>query len=278
MKRTIPILVFVASTLATSAIAQLDPGTIRGVAAQVNGSVTVTAVNPGGCPTLVCTTNEVTRTFCFTNWEWNRVCVTNAAGQIQCTNTLVPVVRCFTNTFPEITCTNEFLASTNLTVSEQLTGALTATVPCNELAGLFPSNAVFKAVLSLNVRTNDWVGTQFGTFKIVAGTNILAFGSMNGVTGVRTPLPDGPCAQCNHFEGTLRGAVLSGAPTPGAQIQAAYAGDLTAVLCPSAEVPQGALTMVIDGVAVTPCFQRFGFPEPEPFGALNRDPASATQF
>jgi len=100
-------------------------------------------------------------------------------------------------------------------------GALTATTPCDELVGLFPRNAVLEAVLHLSLRTNDWAGTQAGSFKIVAGTNVLAYGSMNGVNGVRTPLPDGPCALCNHFEGTLRGLVLPGGPVPGARIQAA---------------------------------------------------------
>jgi hypothetical protein len=266
MKQTARIIAFVATTLATAALGgpSATPGNILGVAGQVNGSVTVSSVSPGGCPTLICTTNEVTISRCFTNLYWKLECTTNAAGQVQCTNVLVPVTRCFTNTFPEITCTNEILAPTSDLVYEQLTGALTAIAPCDELVGRFPSNAVFEAVLHLNLRTNDWAGTQDGSFKIVAGTNVLAFGTMNGVAGVRTPLPDGPCAQCNHFEGTLHGLVLPGGPLPGARIQAAYAGDLTGVTCPSADVPQGAVSMVIDGVAVTPCLPEFHFGDPVP--------------
>src|SRR5260221_9983465 len=89
------------------------PGTMLGLSADVSGAVSVASVNPGGCPTRICTTNIVTYSHCYTNCYWKPVCTTNAAtGQIQCTNTLVCETRCYTNTFPRITCTNEFLNPT----------------------------------------------------------------------------------------------------------------------------------------------------------------------
>jgi hypothetical protein len=232
------------------------PGSIVAVAGQVNGTVTVASTSPGGCPTLVCTTNLVTSSHCFTNWYWKLVCTTNATGRISCTNVLVSDVRCYTNTYPEITCSNVFLTPpASIRVSETLSGAISAGA-CNEL-GAFPSNAVFQASLSLNLRTNDWVGSQNGVFKIVAGTNVLVIGSMTGISGLSTPLPDGPCAVCNGFQGTLRGTVSLPGPLHGAEIEAGYAGVLSGVTCPSANVPAGAVQMVVDGVAILPCFHGF---------------------
>jgi hypothetical protein len=174
------------------------------------------------------------------------VCTTNAAGAVDCTNVPVSEVRCFTNSFPEVHCTNEFLTPTSLAVHETLTGALIES-PCDQLSALFPSNAVFQAGLSLNVRTNDWLGTQVGVFKILSGTNVLATGTLSGVNGV-------PCGMCNQFSGTLRGIVLMSGPLHGASLQADYSAGLTDVTCPSAMVPQGTVVLKIDGVAVIPCF------------------------
>jgi hypothetical protein len=230
------------------------PGSIVAFAGSVTGAVTVASTGLGGCPTRVCTTNEVTKVRCFTNVFWKLVCTTNAAGAIQCTNIPVVEARCFTNTFPEITCTNEFLSPVTLKVSETLSGALTEAA-CDELT--IPSNAVFYATLILDVRTNDWVGTQNGQFWIMVDTNIVAYGSMIGVTGLRTPLPDGPCAACNGFQGTLRGTVYAPGALHDAKIEAAYAGVLSDVACPSANVPQGPVQVVIDGVVVVPCLDKF---------------------
>lgn len=268
MKRINLIIAFTTFTLAATAVrgATPPPGSILGVAGQVSGSISVTSSNLGGCPTRICTTNDVTFSRCYTNWVWKPVCVTNASGQVQCTNVPVPITHCFTNTFPEITCTNEFLGSTSLSVREQLSGALSATAGCDELIGMFPSNAMFEATLYLNVRTNDWVGTETGWFRIQAGTNLLAVGSLTGVTGLGSPVAGGPCGVCNHFVGTLQGAVLAAGPAPGARITAACAGDLTDVTCPSTDVPQGAVTLIINGVAVTPCQRQFGFDDGEAEG------------
>jgi len=228
------------------------PGSIVALGGSVTGAVTVVSTGLGGCPTRVCTTNVITEVRCFTNVFWKLVCTTNTAGLIQCTNIPVLETRCFTNTFPEITCTNEFLSPATLRVSETLSGVLTEAA-CDELT--IPSNAVFYATLTLDVRTNDWVGTQNGAFWIMVDTNIVAYGFMTGVTGLRTPLPDGPCAACNGFQGTLRGTVFAPGALKGAKIDAAYAGVLSDVVCPSASVPQGPVHVVIDGVVVLPCFQ-----------------------
>src|SRR5437773_3146689 len=179
----------ITAALATSASPSWaqTPGSILGLSAQVNGTLSVDSSNTSGCPTRSCTTNVTTRIQCLTNVVWKRVCTTNAAGVIQCTNVTLPVVRCYTNTFPKITCTNEILTPVSLAVSAKFSGAFAETHPCNEIE--FPSNAVFQAVLHFNLRTNDWVGTQEGTFNVLDGTNVLASGSMTGISGLRSHRP-----------------------------------------------------------------------------------------
>lgn len=243
-------IIALAGLLAASISQAQTPGAILGFADQVNGAIAVTSTNINGCPTRVCTTNDVTSVFCFTNKFWKLVCTTNTAGALECTNVLVTEMRCFTNTFPEIRCTNEFLAPASLAVHETLTGTLTQ-LSCDELSGLFPSNAVFQANLFLNVRTNDWLGTQVGFFKILSGTNELAAGSLTGVNGV-------PCGQCNQFGGILHGIVLASGPIRGASLQAEYGGSVTDVTCPSVTIPQGGVIVTINGVAVVPCSSAFG--------------------
>ncbi len=255
MRQTTSIIALIGLTLAVAVGHAQTPGSILGLAGQVNGAVTVTSTSPGGCPTRICTTNLVTFTNCFTNIYFKFVCTTNATtGQITCTNVPVTVTRCFTNTFPIITCTNEFLTPpTSLTVRETLMGPLTENMACDEVSALFPSNAVFQAGLLLNLRTNDWAGTHLGFFRILAGTNVLASGSVSGVDGVHAALPAGACGVCNHFEGALHGVVLESGPLHGARLTASYIADLPGVTCPSASVPQGPVVMAIDGVAVIPC-------------------------
>lgn len=255
MKSNVAILALAGFILAPSLVQAQTPGSITAVAGQVTGTVSVATATLSGCPTRVCTTNFVTRVECFTNTFQRIVCTTNASsGAVTCTNVPVTEMRCFTNTFPEISCTNELLTPpTTMRVEEALFGPLTAGA-CNELAALFPSNAMFEASIALNVRTNDWIGTQIGAFKITVGTNILAIGSLTGVNGLSTPVPDdGSCAVCNGFQGTLHGTVLLGGPLHGTQIQAAYRGVLTGVTCPSPSVPQGPVDFVFDGVSVEPC-------------------------
>ncbi len=234
------------------------PGSMLGLSADVSGAVSVTSVSPGGCPTRICSTNIVTYSHCYTNCYWKPVCATNpATGQIQCTNTLVCESRCYTNTFPQVTCTNEFLNPTTVTVRETLSGTIAENPACDQLAGLFPSNAVFTASLYLNLRTNDWLGSHLGSFKIVAGTNVLAYGSLSGVNGAGSHRGLESCAICNHIEGTLRGLVVQSGPLRGARFQATYAGNVTGATCPSPNVPQGAVSLAIDGEAVIPCFPAF---------------------
>ena len=254
MKIATSLVALASIALAISLDQAQTPGSILGLAGQVNGTVTVTATSPGGCATRVCTTNYVTAWRCYTNVYWKRVCTTNSTGQVQCTNVPVPITRCYTNTYPKITCTNEYLNPAIVRVQETLAGALAETVACNELAALFPSNAVFQAGLSLNLRTNDWAGTHAGYFKVLDGTNVLASGSLSGVNGVSSRRSFEPCSLCNHFEGALNGTIWASGPLRGARLRADYAASLTDVACPSPGVPQGAVVMVIDGVAVTPCF------------------------
>jgi len=102
------------------------------------------------------------------------------------------------------------------------------------------------------VRTNDWVGTHLGIFKILDGTNVLAYGSLNGVDGVSAAANS--CGICGHLEGTLHGVVLAGGTLHGARLTASYVADVAGVNCPSPTVPQGAVTMTIQGVGVIPCF------------------------
>ena len=246
MKKLSTSIIALTGILAASIGQAQTPGSLLGFDGQVNGSIMITSESPGGCPTRICTTNEVTNMFCFTNTFLKLVCTTNVAGAVDCTNVPVTEVRCFTNTFPEVKCTNEFLTPTSLAVKETLTGALVES-PCDELTALFASNAVFQASLSLNVRTNDWLGTQVGFFRILSGTNVLATGTLSGVNGV-------PCGQCNQFGGTLRGVVLMSGPLHGVSLQADYSTGLTDLTCPSAVVPQGTVVLKIDGVALIPCF------------------------
>ena len=232
-----------------AARAQITPGSVLGLSRDVKGTLSVTSVNPGGCPTVICTTNLITsiRTNCY----WHLVCVTNTLGHLECTNKLVCSVH--TNTFPQIHCTNEFLTPTAVTVRESLTGAVTANLGCDELDGLFPTNATIQAVLYASLRTNDWRGSHSGSFKILDGTNLVAVGSLSGVNGVGSHRGLEPCALCNHLEGTLHGSIVLSGPLRGARISAAYAGNLTGVTCPSAVVPQGAASLAIDGTVVTLC-------------------------
>jgi hypothetical protein len=258
MKRNTLSIALAAVTLATANRAPgATPGSLLKASGEVAGTVTVTSSGPGGCPTRICTTNLVTFSHCFTNWTWQLVCTTNSAGVPQCTNVPVPIVRCFTNTFPELNCTNEFLSPQSETVTEQLSGELSAIAGCDELFGMFPSNSTFEAVLRLNVRTNDWMGTQNGAFKIVSGTNLLVIGTMTGVTGLGAPVAGGPCAACNHFQGTLFGSVVRAGPLPGVRIQAVYGGDLTGITCPATNTPAGPVTLLINGVASVPCLNPF---------------------
>src|SRR5436190_12514801 len=92
---------------------QLTPGMVLGVSRDVSGTLSVSSVTPGGCPTRVCTTNIITTTHCYTNCFYKLVCTTNSAGQIQCTNVLVCNTRCYTNTYPQITW-NECLCHSNV--------------------------------------------------------------------------------------------------------------------------------------------------------------------
>jgi hypothetical protein len=229
--------------------AQITPGSLLGLSRDVKGTLAVTSISPAGCPTRVCTTNLITsvRTNCY----WHLVCTTNVFGHLECTNKLICSVH--TNTFPQITCTNVFPTPTSVTTRETLTGAVTAHLPCDELDGLFPTNATIQAILYTTLRTNDWRGSHSGSFKILDGTNLVAVGSLSGVNGVGTHRGLEDCAICNHLEGTLRGSIVLSGPLRGARIQAAYKGDLTGVVCPSTTVPQGDATFAIDGTVVTLC-------------------------
>ncbi len=262
MKHIVSVLTLIGCSLVSSNLVgqAQTPGTMLGISLDLSGTLTVSSESPGGCPTRICTTNFETFSHCYTNCYWRLVCTTNATtGQVQCTNALVCSVHCYTNPFPEISCTNEFLAPTSVKVSEALSGTLTAGFDCDEVDGLFRTNAVFQAVLYATLRTNDWRGTHLGSFKVLNGTNVLASGALTGVNGVGSHRGLEFCAICNHIEGTLRGLVVESGPLRGARIQASYAGTLTGVSCPSAEVPQGVVSLAIDGVVVTPCPLLFGF-------------------
>jgi hypothetical protein len=168
----------------------------------------------------------------------------------------VTITRCFTNTYPEISCTNVVLNPTTVSAREALMGNLTIS-SCDQ-SGAF-SNAVFEAGLLVTVRTNDFVGTHDGVFKILSGTNVLASGFMSGISGL-------PCGQCNHFEGALHGTIWA-AGLRGAKLEADYAANLTDITnCPSATLPQGTVVMVIDGVTVIPCPSSCVFGSPRPPG------------
>jgi len=251
------LMLLIGCALVSSALparSQITPGSLLGLSRNVVGTLTVGAVNPGGCPTRVCTTNTVTvvRTNCY----YHLVCTTNVLGHLNCTNVLVCTVH--TSTFPQIHCTNVFLTPTDVTVREALTGAVTPNLACDELDGLFPSNSVIQAVLYATLRTNDWRGSHAGSFKILDGTNLVAVGSLSGVNGVGSHRGLEACALCNHLEGTLRGSIVQSGPLRGARIQASYSGNL-AVACPSPVVPQGDASLSIDGTVVTLCpAQHFG--------------------
>jgi hypothetical protein len=255
--------------LSSALLAKAQPGAMLAFSRNVTGTVTNNSERLGGCPTKVCTTNIVTFNHCYTNCYEKLVCTTNG-GVVTCTNVLVCVVKCFTNTFPVITCTNEFLNPTTVNISQTLDGTI-ATDGCDELAGL--SNAVFHASIYANLRTNDWRGTHFGSFKIISGTNVVAFGGLTGINGAGSHRGLEPCAICNHLEGTLQGQIVESGPLHGAKIQAAYAGNFMNVSCPSTNAPQGAVSLGIEGVVVIPCFTFFREGDPD---SVLKQPMSST--
>ena len=252
----------------TGFIAQAQtPGQVLAVSANVAGTLTNNSARLDGCPTLVCTTNMVTFSRCYTNCEWKWVCTTNGSGDVQCTNVQVCGVHCFTNTFPEITCTNVFSTPTTLTLKQSLTGTISSD-GCDELGGF---NFVFQASFYTTLRTNDWRGSHFGSFKILDGTNVVVYGGLTGINGAGTHRGLEPCGICNHLEGTLRGVYVGSGPLRGSRVQAAYSGNLTDVTCPSTTAPQGAIAMGIEGLATIPCFSIF---EPRP--GVTEKPTAAT--
>jgi hypothetical protein len=243
-------------------------GSIHAVSLNMTGTATNASIRPGGCPTVVCTTNIVTINRCYTNCEPKFVCVTNAAGQVQCTNVLVCTTHCYTNTFPRITCTNEFLAPTRVELSQVVSGSIN-TDGCDELGSLFPTNAVFEAVLLDTLRTNDWRGTHVGSFKILSGTNVFAYGVLDGLSGGGSHRGLEPCAICNHLEGTLRGQIVQAGALHGATLRASYAGGFVNASCPSGTAPNGALSLGIEGVVILPCFQ-FGLGDGDDDAAFSK--------
>lgn len=266
--------VFLVSSSLSALAQSVTPGATLALSRNVSGTVTIYSVRPTGCPTLVCTTNLVSFTNCFTNCYWKLICTTNAStGQISCTNTLVCVPHCYTNSFPRVTCTNVFSTPTAVVVNQSLSGGISVNGGCDELNGLFSSNAVFQAHLYTTLRTNDWLGSHIGSFKIIDGTNVVAYGSLNGINGGGSHRGLEACALCNHLEGTLNGQIVAGGPLHGARIQATYAGNLTDVTCPSANVPQGAISLGIEGAVVIPCFQFFQ----EPISAITPTGTAAAQ-
>jgi hypothetical protein len=233
-------------------------------------------------PHLECTTNTITYRYCETNIERQLVCVTNGT-ELVCTTNSISHVHCVTNTYPRLTCTTNFFSyvrcetnisgtrvcTTNmvprigctnifpngissLRLRETLTGQMTPNPDCDELGLLIPSNAVFQSVWYSNVRLSDWRGLHSGVFSILLGTNVLASGTVQGSNGVGSHGALEPCAHCSHFEGSLRGYVVQEGPLRGSLLQATYAGDLPEVNCQSTNIPQGAVNVTIDGVAVTP--------------------------
>jgi len=202
-----------------------------GFSRDVVGTLVVTTTNAMGCGGQVCTTNTAT----FSG------CVTNATGGITCSN----------KTVTTIVCTNGVTTVTAYKLHESLSGTITANVTCDELGNRFPASATFQAQIDSDVRLGDWRGLHTGTFLIMDGATLVASGTLSGSNGVGSHGALGEaCAVCNHMEGTLVGTVLSGTLS-GAQIQATYAADLTAVTCPSANIPAGAVTLTLDGVVVS---------------------------
>jgi len=240
-------------------------------------------------PFLTCTTNFATQIHCLTNPVAEPMfiaCVTNSAGELICTNRFVPIPICITNTVPilscvtngfhtavhcvphrivteicftnsgpQVVCTNSFGTNSNLRVSETVTGPLVATA-CDELGAFLPSNTVFSATFLADVRQTDWRGFHTGFFTITSGSATIMAGTLSGTSGVETH--GTVCALCNHFEGTLRGTLTAASPLANpvalgnAKVQATYAGDFPDVACPSANIPQGAVNLTLDGVALVP--------------------------
>jgi hypothetical protein len=161
-------------------------------------------------------------------------------------------VHCYTNTFPKITCTNEFLSTNTAVVSEVINGGISAD-GCDELGAILPTNAVFHASLLETLRTNDWRGAHEGGFKITAGTNLVAFGRLRGVSGSGSHRGLEACGICNHLEGSLLGQIVVGGSLHGASIRATYSGNFVNAGCPAGAAPDGALSLGIEGVVVVPC-------------------------
>jgi hypothetical protein len=67
MKKLSTSIIALTGILAASIGHAQTPGSLLGFDGQVNGSITVTSESPSGCPTRICTTNDVTNMFCFTN-------------------------------------------------------------------------------------------------------------------------------------------------------------------------------------------------------------------
>ena len=213
-------------------------------------------------PHLECTTNFVTEVHCRTNDIGNLVCETNTFPRRVCTTNFITVVRCetnivgtrvcTTNLVPRVSCTNIFSTITSVKLRETLSGSMTPNPDCDEAGSLFPPDAQFEAVWFSNLRLSDWRGLHNGTFKIRAGTNVVASGIVSGSNGVGSHGALEPCALCSHFEGSLRGYVFQPGLLRVSLLQATYAGDLTEVDCGSTNIPQGAVNLTLDGVVVTP--------------------------
>jgi hypothetical protein len=213
-------------------------------------------------PQLTCVTNGFeTVIHCYTNSLGATVCYTNTHPQLTCTtNGTVTVTHCYTNIYSyvcttnpvqRLVCSNDFSLATSVKLRQVVNGTITPNPDCDELGALVPSNAVFTAVLYTDLRKSDWRGLHTGSFKILDGTNTVAAGTLLGSNGVGSHGKLEACAPCNHLEGTLRGYILGTGPLHGALVQAAYAGDLPDVVCPSTDIPQGALAITLDGVVLS---------------------------
>jgi len=232
-------------------------------------------------PILTCTTNFTTVIHCLPVAEPMFIaCVTNSAGELICTNRVVPIPVCitntvlilscttngfqtvvhclphrivteicFTNSAPQLVCTNDFGTNSILRVRETVMGPVAAT-GCDELGAFLPSNSVFNATFLADVRQSDWRGVHNGVFTITSGGVTIMAGTLSGTSGVETH--GAVCALCNHFEGILHGSLLVAGPLRNARVQANYAGDFPDVTCPSTNIPQGAVELTLDGVAILP--------------------------
>jgi len=232
-------------------------------------------------PNLICTTNFTTVIHCLPVAEPLFIaCFTNSEGELICTNRFVPVPVCITNTVPilscttngfqtvihceprrivtevcftnsgpQLVCTNDFGTNSILRVNETVTGPLVASA-CDELGAFLPSNAVFHATFLADMRQTDWRGLHTGVFTITSGTSTVVAGTLSGTSGVETH--GTVCALCNHFEGTLLGSLSVAGAFRATRIQANYSGDFPDVTCPSTNIPQGAVELTLDGVAVLP--------------------------